>query len=238
MYFVIHLATLLLFLSFLSWYIRKQVRVFHLRISTTIARTSDQQNIIASGQAAALLSSRFSGAYMPVSDFTINPVNMQALLARVESEQPRLIVELGGGYSTLVLAHAVAAWGGRIVSFDQDENWQQLCLQHLELAGVSEQVLLEQLRPDTDPRSVLDRVDPGCMIDFLIIDGPYDPEKVGLRQREAARFLPHLSDTGTIYLDDAKRPLEQSLLRWLEREHGKRVEERVSSSGFAFASRE
>ena len=225
-------------IAVLLWYIRKQAREFHRRLTEIISPQVQRNDVIASAHAAALLSARFPQAYMPVSNFTMNPVNLQALLARIETVRPSLIVEVGCGESTLVIASAARSWGGRVMSFEEDNQWLELCRHHVKAAELSAVVDLNQLNAPQDISQIVrDYAGPGGLCDFLIIDGPYDPSLRGAREEVALAFREVLAPNATIYLDDTRRLLEQNLLDRLSAEFREaRVEDRYSSTGFAFVS--
>jgi hypothetical protein len=219
----------------LLWYVRRQVRELNRRISRVIELLPTGSNLIASAHASSLLTERFPQAYMPVSDFTMNPVNLQALVARVEASHPHLIVEIGSGLSTVLLGGVVGGWGGRVVSFDQDPQWLALCQRHIAAAGVGDHVSLHGLYGSVDAVAIARQAaGPGQGIDFLVVDGPYDPDHVGAREREAMRFKELLAPHATVYLDDTNRPMERRLIERLRSLFPQAsVEVRESSTGFA-----
>ncbi|MFI1989373.1 O-methyltransferase [Actinoplanes sp. NPDC020271] len=163
-------------------------------------------------------------APMPSSgDYALNPTDLLELLFLVRSRQPRLVLELGSGTSTIWLAYVLEQHGGRLISLDHDPDYATRTRAALDahgLTGVAE-VRDAPLAPvDLDGRTyswydpaVLEDLDD---IDFLLVDGP--PAAVGPDSRYPALPVtgPRLAARATIVLDDAGRKDEQAALqRWL-----------------------
>jgi predicted O-methyltransferase YrrM len=143
------------------------------------------------------------------------------LLRTVASHQPRLVVELGSGVSTLVIAAALRANGvGRLISIDADDDfaaktreqlqrhdladWVQLrraALQTLEFEGVS--------RPWYDSSVFVELED----IDLLLIDGPPRLLRWDIRYPALPFFWTRLSPGAIVLLDDAARPSERAIAK-------------------------
>ncbi|WP_436526966.1 O-methyltransferase [Actinoplanes sp. HUAS TT8] len=163
-------------------------------------------------------------APMPSSgDYALNPTDLLELLFLVRSRQPRLVLELGSGTSTIWLAYALEQIGGRLISLDHDPSYAnrtRSALREHGLTGVAE-VRDAPLAPVELDGRTYSWYDPAVLedldgIDFLLVDGP--PAAVGPDSRYPALPVtgPRLADRATIVFDDANRKDEQAALeRWL-----------------------
>jgi predicted O-methyltransferase YrrM len=172
-------------------------------------------------------------APMPSSgDFALNPTDLLELLHLIRLRQPRLILELGSGTSSVWIAYALEKSGGRLVSLDHDAGYAERTRAALAAHGLSE---IAEVRdapltpvgvdgrdfPWYDPEALADLHD----IDFVLIDGP--PASTGADARYPAMHMieKRLADTATIVFDDAGRPDEQAAMAaWTERYQGLRRE--------------
>jgi predicted O-methyltransferase YrrM len=142
----------------------------------------------------------------------------------VRTRQPKLVLELGSGTSTVWLAYALEKSGGRLVSLDHDPGYAEKTRAMLAAHGLTEvaEVRDAPLRPVLlDGRSFpwydTDALTDVRAVDLLLIDGP--PEKTGPDARyPAMRVLEDkLADAATVVFDDAHRHDEQQALRkWVE----------------------
>jgi len=143
------------------------------------------------------------------------------IVRAVSSHRPRLVVELGSGVSTLVIAAALRANGsGQLISIDADgdytaktreqlqrhdlADWVQLrlaALQTMEFEGVS--------RPWYDSSVLAELKD----IDLLLIDGPPRLLRSDIRYPALPFFWKRLSPGAIVLLDDAARRSEQAIAK-------------------------
>lgn len=160
----------------------------------------------------------------PTGGFALDARSLVHLLELLENENPRTVLELGSGTSTVWLAHALAGTGAEITSLEHDEHYAGLTRQELERHGYGGAVDLRTapLEPiDFDGRTaqwyargVLSDIQD---VDLLLVDGP--PKSTGRLARMPA--LPMLADRLTekavVVIDDADRPAEtETVQRWLE----------------------
>ena len=164
-------------------------------------------------------------APMPSSGgFALNPTDLLDLLHLVRTRQPKLVLELGSGTSTVWLAYALQQTGGRLASLDHEADYATRTREALEQHGLTDvaEVRDAPLRPvvldgRTFPWYDVDACADLGDVDLLVIDGP--PEKTGPDARyPALRVLEdRLADRATILFDDAHRSDEQAALRkWVE----------------------
>ncbi|MBA2254508.1 MAG: class I SAM-dependent methyltransferase [Chloroflexi bacterium] len=190
-----------------------------------VARKVDRQG----GQAIAVASLagrheyplRFGNAWALSGDTAV--VLVQEMLRL----RPRLVMEVGSGVSTVLVASELERLGsGRIVSFEHEPDWVLDTQRHLAAAGLSE-VATVTVAPlsvqQVDGRSYqwytlpADMPAPGS-VDLLIVDGP--PQSVdvaGSPRYPALPLLEHLlSERAVVFVDDGDRRGEQQMVdAWL-----------------------
>ena len=162
----------------------------------------------------------------PMGGVVILPDFANLLVNEVIDHQPRGIVELGSGVSTIILGYLVQRLGqGHVYSFDHLKEFAGRTEQLVEAHSLSE-VVTVQHAPLTDV-TVDDQsfrwYDPTPLkaiqeIDLLIVDGP--PERLGRCARYPALPVLHesLRDRCMIILDDAARPDDREMIdRWMDR---------------------
>lgn len=142
------------------------------------------------------------------------------ILSEIENKQPNIVVELGSGATSLVIAKALSQHGGgELYSYDQHQPFILEMHEWLSEHGLSATFCHAPLRRhDTVwPGLWYDLEQIPLQIDLLIIDGP--PWAVHPFARGAAECLfSRLSENGAILLDDAARPGERIVARrWAKR---------------------
>jgi hypothetical protein len=165
---------------------------------------------------------------MPLLDlrrYAMSPDTLVLYQYLIERESPMLILELGGGMSTVVSATLFSRRGsGRTVALDDDEEWTrhtQSLLETHEIDGSAEvrYAPLEEIEHDGVKykwyaESVWqDLTD----IELLVVDGPVDSHDRGARYPALPLLLPKLADRATILVDDTFRPRwRERVLRWAQ----------------------
>ncbi|GAA1306356.1 hypothetical protein Psi02_23760 [Planotetraspora silvatica] len=160
----------------------------------------------------------------PSGGWALNPTGLLELLFLVERRQPRLVVELGGGTSSIWIAYALEKTGGRVISMDHDHEYAARTRLMLQLHGLDHVVEVRDapLSPfdiggETFNWYGLDAFQGVDDIELLLVDGP--PRAVGPIARYPAlqALAPKLASRSTVILDDANRPEEQEVARrWAE----------------------
>ncbi|WP_051504297.1 class I SAM-dependent methyltransferase [Sphingomonas jaspsi] len=135
----------------------------------------------------------------------------------VEALQPKSVVELGAGASTLVTARALSRnGGGSLISFDQHAPFVEATRQWLAENGIESDLRHAPLvrTSSTWPGPWYDLHDLPDQIDLLIVDGP--PWSLHPYVRGQAEVLfDRIPVGGAILLDDAFRPGERIIAsRW------------------------
>jgi predicted O-methyltransferase YrrM len=172
----------------------------------------------------AMVMSYLAPDFPPLGTWAVE-ADFAGLVARELERRPDVVVELGSGVSTLLLASILRRRGfGRLYSFDHDHGFAAETEARLDRAGVADRVdlvvvpLRRQMFRDTatlwyDSRTLLDALPPGP-IDLLIIDGP--PSTEDWARWPAVEVLqPLFADDAVVLLDDGRQRRERSAaLRW------------------------
>jgi predicted O-methyltransferase YrrM len=119
---------------------------------------------------------RAAAAGMPSHDVAPNQGKLLYLLARLQGA--RTILELGtlAGYSTIWLARAVPAEGGRVVTLEANARYAAVARENLDAAGVSDRV----------------EVVVGDALDTLPgLDGPFDVVFLDADKQRNPEYLEH-----------------------------------------------
>ena len=165
-------------------------------------------------------------ALPPLGGWAASPDLVLEVVDHLLAERPRLVVELGSGVSTAVLALAVREHGldTRIVSLDHNAHYAAQTRRLLERHGVADLVdvrfaplarthVPDHLTPWYDEAAIADLHDIG----MLVVDGP--PTATGPAARYPA--VPLLADRFAarccIVVDDTTRPGDRAVVaRWAD----------------------
>jgi predicted O-methyltransferase YrrM len=147
-----------------------------------------------------------SGGWTAKPDFLL-------LLARhVAAHRPAVVLELGAGATTRVLARALAlAGGGTLVSVDHHPDYLNEAVRTAHSAGVRIQPVLAPLVRSPHGAVWYDLTGWHQPIDLLVIDGPPAIGHGADVRGGAARLFDALAPGATVMLDDAARPGEQAV---------------------------
>ena len=145
--------------------------------------------------------------------WAVSPDILLTLVESIRIHKPKLIVELGSGLSTLIMAKTLPR-GSRIISFDHSAEFAQQTrdlLKRHSIKGVEIRVA-----PIEDYNSEMSWYSKKSFsdlkkIDMLLIDGP--PGSKDPQARAAARIelLAKLSPHAVVIIDDANRDGERAL---------------------------
>jgi len=163
-------------------------------------------------------------AFPPLGSYAMFPRSLVQMLALVREQQPQLIVELGGGASTVWLGYLAESYGGRVLSIDHLDEFATRTRSAVMRHGLGRTVQivtapLEAIELDGESfdwysTSVFEDVDG---IELLVVDGP--PARSGRLARYPALSVlrERLASGALIVLDDAQRPDEgETISRWLQ----------------------
>lgn len=159
-------------------------------------------------------------------EWSIDSFLAKRLVQHVVEFQPSVILELGSGSSTILIAKSMKKLGLRDyehISIDHEIRYLNQTKLLAELNGVSDRITfaecpLEEL-PDSKTQwygQLLNHLE-GKKIDLLIVDGPPGPIQTDSRYPALPMLLPFLSSNCTIFLDDTSRHDEESIAkRWAD----------------------
>ncbi|MEZ0495250.1 class I SAM-dependent methyltransferase [Sphingomonas sp. IW22] len=142
---------------------------------------------------------------------------LRLIVHEIEARRPQVVVELGAGASSLIVARALQLHGGgRLHSLDQHADFVAGTHEWLNEHGLDADMRAAPLIPAPEgwPGLWYDIAGLPDRIDLLVIDGP--PWTIHPFVRGAAEVLfERLSVGGTIMLDDGARPGERVVAsRW------------------------
>lgn len=143
------------------------------------------------------------------------------------ADKPEVVVECSSGTSTLVLARCMQINGrGKVYSLEHDAAYARQSRQQLERHGLSAwaEILDAPLLPQkfsgaTWPWYDTTKLPRNGEIDMLVIDGPPQATRSLARYPAGPALFGRLSAGAAVYLDDARRPDEQQILRRWRDEH-------------------
>lgn len=178
---------------------------------------------------------KLSAPLPPSRGWAASPDFLLALYEISKRAKPRLVLELGSGVSTLVLAKSGAK---KIVSLDHSEDFgaqTRAMLKHHKVSGV--EIRIDDLEHYPSGHLWYSKASLKSLgkIDLLVIDGPPSSTNPDARYPALENILPLLSPKAIIILDDANRAddrklaeafaaaLPHHLLRFIHHEKGTAV---------------
>lgn len=172
----------------------------------------------------------FSGSW------AMNAQSLLHLADLVIRRRPRVVLELGGGTSTVWLGYLLEGSGARVVSLDHDEDYAARTRQSLDRHGLATTVEVRHaplkaitIGDETFSWYAEQGWSDVAGIDLLIVDGP--PKKTGSQARYPAlpALLDRLAPDAWVLLDDADRPDEREIVqRWTAETDLVRFDEGIS----------
>lgn len=141
-----------------------------------------------------------------------SPDVLLTLLQHAKESNPKIILDLGSGMSTLVLAKSAPT--AKVISIDNSAEFAQKTRQMLSLHGVVNADV--RVAPLTAHASGVDwyeisQLEDVNNIDLLFIDGPPGSKNDRARHPALAECLSKLSPRAIIVIDDASRDGEKDL---------------------------
>lgn len=141
-----------------------------------------------------------------------SPDLLLTLLAHARTSNPKIIVDLGSGVSTLVLAKS--APGATVISIDNSAEYAAKTEKLLESHEVTNVDL--RVAPLAPHHSGVDWYDTSAIkdisdIDFLFIDGPPGSKNLKARHPAIEEFIKRLKPRAIIVIDDVSRDGERAM---------------------------
>lgn len=188
----------------------------------------------------------FRSAPPAFTGWAATPEFAVTLYETVRSRRPRLVLELGSGASSVVMAAALEQNGsGRLVSVDQDRTYAERTRDALDRQGLAERaevvhapirsIDLDGMRWKWYALSALPKDGP---IDLLVIDGPHRELQKMARYPALPVLFDRLASDAVIVVDDANRKDERRAIdRWAAEFDGLEVKVHDSLKGTAVITR-
>ena len=217
-----NIQTLLLLLCCVGiFYCVRMLRALHTKVSTSTSKITNTLNaqkkqsshsyyqLEAFQQLISLL--KFTAPIPPTRGWVASPDLLLTMLDIVRTLKPRLVVELGSGVSTLVIAKAGAK---KLISIDNSDEFAAKTRAMLKEHGV--RGVEVRVAPLTPHISGVDWYDTTKLndikgIDLLFIDGPPGSNNLDARKPAFPELLERLSPKAVIIMDDVNRPAEREL---------------------------
>ena len=176
--------------------------------------------------------------FLPYSFWAMEPGNMLRLLATIQFNDYRTIVECGSGISTILIGRMLKQLGGgHLYSLEEDANWHRVMTHAVEHDGLADCVTLIHAPLEHHPESGAPWYDvPSAgrvyelvkRIDLLLVDGPKSVSQYS-RYPALPYFAALLDESSLIVLDDSKRPAEKAVIRRWKESYNLSVEEMPGS---------
>jgi len=209
----------IILITLLAFWLRNKFRSVYGRITDLQATTF--QSVM---DATAVRAAAPSGAPLPSpGGWTLSGDALLFLLREIETRRPALIVELGGGLSTLLIATKLRELGtGRLVSVDHDRSYAARTRSWLTINDLDELVDLRTAPlapgPEGPPWYDVNVLDDLYGVDLLVVDGPPMPIHSKVRAPALPYFWKRLSEDWRVFVDDADRTGEREFLdEWVRR---------------------
>lgn len=204
-----------------SLYCAKLLRALHQRVSKANQQTQESIKELkeqiwhsyrqseALQQLFALL--KFSAPIPPTRSWAASPDLLLTIADLVRTRKPRLVVELGSGVSTLIVAKAGAR---KIVSIDNSAEFAEKTREMLKahkVRGVD--IRVASLKAHVSGVQWYDSAKFKDLkkIDILIIDGPPGSKNIDARMPALQELLYKLSPNAVVVIDDANRIGERQM---------------------------
>ena len=214
-------SILIILVLLVALYCAKLLRALHQRVSKSNQQTQESIKELkeqvwhsyrqseALQQLFALL--KFSAPIPPTRSWAASPDLLLTIAELVRTRKPRLVVELGSGVSTLIVAKAGAR---KVISIDNSAEFAEKTREMLKdhkVRGVEVRVA-----PLKAHASGVDWYDTAKLkdlkkIDMLIIDGPPGSKNSDARKPALKELLAKLSPNVVVVIDDVNRIGERQL---------------------------
>jgi len=206
-------------------YCVKSLRALHRKISSRFERNSRELTAATKEIKASVLQSyrqgeafsqlvtllKFSAPIPPTRSWAASPDLLLTISDLVRTHKPRLVVELGSGVSTLIVAKSGAK---KVISMDNSEEFAGKTRALLKAHGVrGVEIRVAELVPHHSGVNWYDTSKFGDLkrIDLLIVDGPPGSKDPNARKPALSELIGRLSPRAVIVIDDVNRDGEREL---------------------------
>jgi predicted O-methyltransferase YrrM len=159
----------------------------------------------------------------PMRGWALSPDAMACVLADLQKRTMPTIIEFGSGQSTIVIAAALKHHGGRLISVEHDPDYSKTIQEQAAACRVSDMIefvhsplIGEESAPHG--RSYDLTALPNVQVDVALIDGPPIMNGTYTRLSPLRWAVQHLTQAGSVFLDDAARESERLCIHVLQRE--------------------
>jgi predicted O-methyltransferase YrrM len=203
--------------GWLTYYVRRKVRFLAKAVVT------QSQDVASRAWATRTIDGHIGKELVLPSPnpWTLDAAAISTLCRLLEQRKPRMVLELGSGLSTIIIASYIKQNGGRFVSVDHDPKFADVTLGYLRANGLSQAVdlkvcpLLRQSKTNNELWYNTSLVEGLNEIDFLVVDGPPKPFYENIRRHAISVVGDRLTPSACILLDDVDRPAEkETILQW------------------------
>lgn len=159
----------------------------------------------------------------PTRGWAASPDLLLEVVRYIEEHRPGIVVELGSGVSSIVIAASLRRWGpGRLVSIDHDETYATRTRLELSRQGLSSTAVVLQaplgdviIQGQAWPWYELEENAVPNGIALLFVDGPPGPTGRLARYPALPVLFDRLGGSAAVILDDGARPDEREVVdRW------------------------
>lgn len=163
----------------------------------------------------------------PMRDWAASPDFLLLLARHVRTERVQHVVECSSGVSTLVLARCLQLNGqGKVYSLEHDADYASHTQRELARCGLLDWA--EVIHAPLQSYYLSDQSWPWYSLkhfprtlhpELLVIDGPPQATRKLARYPAGPLLFPLLAERATVFLDDAARQDEQTILQRWQQEH-------------------
>jgi predicted O-methyltransferase YrrM len=178
---------------------------------------------------------------LPVNDWSIHPDLGALLIAMFQERRPQTVIELGSGFSTILMGHCLRSLGSgmRLITLEHNPQYYEATLQALQQHGLEDTVSLRLAPLQSYPfgKRMLLWYDVKLLedieaIDFLLVDGPPGDIQPGSRYPAMPLLYDKLASKVTVIMDDYHRQTERDIVRfWLQQFPGFQSREHPLTKG-------
>lgn len=200
--------------------IKKSVKNLVAKLFSDMAKKEDIQNLYRQIEALMQIQNGMQGRTItaPLRGWAISPDAISWVLLTLTSMKNPSVIEFGCGQSTVIIASFLKKHGGKLISVEHDSVYLQKIQEQITSNHLQEQVQFVLSLPklvDGVTSYDLSAV-PNMGIDLGLVDGPPYHFGDSARQAPLKWAVEHLNPGGAIYLDDANRPEEQRILKYIK----------------------
>ena len=107
------------------------------------------------------------------SEGGLQPYKLVSLSRRLDALEPKSVLELGSGSSTVILGQWAKKTGAKVISVDENDSWLENTRSMLNYFKVQEHVELIKSAKELDPTKLEARYEVGDLAaELVLIDGP------------------------------------------------------------------